>query len=509
LDTAENLSLGREQDTDTDRTGAKKRFQTTREMDRSLLDSVTWNTASDWSSQILTWAAFLLVLRLVGPANFGIVGMTVVLMPLAYTATFGIGRAVVNLDLSKDQIAQLNTLGLLFGLGSFAVAAALAEPIALFFKTPPLALVIIVNSGGFIAIGASAVANTTLMKKFRFRILVIVNAVVSVFGAAFQLFLAWRGWGYWTLVLGGLAMSILRAAIVISLEPQPYAIPHWISVKRPLVFSGHFLVGQFMSDIYESLDNFTVAKALGSAALGLYGIAWTVAHVPVEKVTSMVTTVVVPYFVAIKDNLGEVRRYLRNLTQGIAVLTFPACVGLALVARELVLLMLGRKWEGAIEPLRILSIYAGFRSIVALLPKLLVSFGDARFVMWNSLATLLVLGPDFFVGSHWGIAGVAWAWVVAYPWVVLFLYKEVFDKIEMGVSEYIGSVRPALEGTLAMALAVGGVGYAIPDNKSVISRLILKVATGVLVYTGILLLRHRQKLVAFVELVRNSHLRQG
>jgi len=77
------------------------------------------------------------------------------------------------------------------------------------------------------------------------------------------------------------------------------------------------------------------------------------------------------------------------------------------------------------------------------------------------------------------------------------------------VSEYIGSVRPALEGTLAMALAVGGVGYAIPDNKSVISRLILKVATGVLVYTGILSLRHRQKLVAFVELVRNSHLRQG
>lgn len=483
--------------------GAKPRFETTRDMDRSLLDSVAWNTVSDWTSQILTWAAFLLVLRFVGPADFGIVGMTVVLMPLAYTSTFGIGRAILTLDLTADQIAQLNTVGLLLGVGSFAIAAALAEPIAWFFKTPRLAPVIVLSSIGFILTGASVVSNTTMMRKFRFRALVVVNAVVSLIGAAIQLLLAWRGWGYWALVIGSLGVGTVRGVAVLWLEPQAHAMPRWDSVRKPLAFSGHFIFSQFASDIYESLDNFTVAKVLGSAALGLYGIAWTVAHVPVEKVTSMVTTVVAAYFVAVKDNLGAVRRYLRNLTQGVALLTFPACVGVGLVARELVLLVLGNKWEGSIGPLRILSIYAAFRSIVALLPKLLVSFGDARFVMWNSLAMLLVLGPAFYVGSHWGTTGVAWAWVVAYPWVVLFLYKEVFKKIEMGVAEYIESLRPALEGTVVMAFAVGGVGYAISSNQSMLLRLVVKVAAGVVVYAGILLLRHRERMFAFVELAKS------
>ena len=501
LDPGENLALKSQKDAE--QVGAKPRFQTTREMDRSLLDSVAWNTVSDWTSQILTWAAFLLVLRFVGPADFGIVGMTVVLMPLAYTATFGIGRAVVTLDLTDNQVAQLNTLGLVLGLGSFAIAAALAEPIAWFFKTPRLALVIVLSSSSFIVTGASVVSNATLMKKFRIRALVIVNAVVGLVGAAIQLFLAWRGWGYWALVLGSLVMSTVRGVAVLWLEPQAYATPRWDSIRKPLAFSGHFIFSQFVSDIYESLDNFTVAKVLGSAALGLYGIAWTVAHVPVEKVTSMVTTVVANYFVAVKDNLGAVRRYLRNLTQGIALLTFPACVGVGMVARELVLLVLGRKWEGAIGPLRVLSIYAAFRSIVALLPKILVSFGDARFVMWNSLAMLLVLGPAFYVGSHWGTTGVAWAWVVAYPWVVLFLYREVFKKIEMGVAEYIGSLRPALEGTVVMALAVGCVGYAISSDQSVLLRLIVKVAVGVTAYAGVLSVRHRQRMAAWVELARN------
>jgi len=473
-------------------------------MDHSLFHSVAWNTIGDWTSQICTWAAFLVVLRFVGPADFGIVAMTVVLTPLVYTTTFGIGRAVVALrDLTDNQIAQLNTVGLLLGLGSFAVAAALAKPIAWFFKTPPLASVIVVSSTGFILTGAQLVSNGLMTKKMRFRPLSLLNGISAVVSAAVQLLLAWLGWGYWALVLGQLTANLVRCVPVLWMEPRAHAIPRWNSVKGPLAFGAHLVIFFLTSDVYESLDNLTAGRVLGSGALGLYGMAWTLAHVPVEKVTSMVTTVIVSYLVAVRDDLGAVRRYLRNLTQGIALLTFPACVGLGIVARECVLLVLGPKWEGAIGPLQVLSIAAAFRSIVALLPKVLVSFADARFVTWNSVATVLVLGPAFYIGSHWGITGIAWGWVVAYPWVVLFLYKEVFAKIEMGAAEYFGSLRPALEGTVVMALAVESVAYALPSNLSLLLRLVVKIAVGVSVYGGVLLLRHRQRVFALVELARS------
>jgi teichuronic acid exporter len=502
LDSEENLALKCE--TDAEQTASTPALSSTEKMDRSLLHSVAWNTVGDWTSQVFTWAAFLIVLRFVGPADFGIVAMNVVLLPLAYTSTLGIGRAVVMLrDLTDAQLSQLNTVGLLLGLGSFTIAAALAWPVAWFFRTPRLAPVIVVGSLGFIITGAQLVSNAILMKELRFRTLSLLNATAAVAAAAVQLLLAWLGCGYWALVIGGLTGAVLRGAPVLWIQPQTYAVPRWDSVRRPLAFGGHAMVAAAASDGYESLDNFTAGRVLGTAALGLYGIAWTIAHIPVEKVTSMVTMVVSSYLVAVKDDLAAVRRYLRNLTESIALITFPACVGLGIVAPEVVPLVLGRKWEGAIGPLEVLSIYAAFRSIVALIPKVLIALGNPRFVMWNSVAMLFVLGPAFYIGSHWGITGIAWAWVVAYPWVVMFMYREVFRKIKMGVAEYIRPLRPALEGTIIMALAVEGVGYAISSNRSLLLRVVVKIAVGVVAYAATLLLRHRQRVLAFVEMARS------
>jgi O-antigen/teichoic acid export membrane protein len=258
------------------------------------------------------------------------------------------------------------------------------------------------------------------------------------------------------------------------------------------------------SDVYQSLDNFTAGRILGPAALGLYGMAWTLANLPMEKVTSMVTMVIATYLAAIKDDLAALRRYIRNLTEGIALLTFPGCVGLGLVAHEFVPVVLGRKWEGMAGPMEVLSIYAGLRSVVALIPKLIVSMGNSRFVMWVDLVTLPVLGLAFYVGSHWGLTGIAWGWVVAYPWMVLPLYRQAFRAIKMDVVEYLHALRPAFEGTVVMTIAVVSVRHALPGSWILPVRLTLEVLTGVVFYGTILWLRHRERVFAFVQMIKSA-----
>src|ERR1700745_3806885 len=102
-------------------------------MDRSLIRSVGWNVVGDWGSQLFTWAAFLIVTRLLTPADFGVASMAFVLLPvLQFLAGFGIPRTIVILrHLTEDQIAQLNTLAFLQGLIFFGVAALLAKPFAI------------------------------------------------------------------------------------------------------------------------------------------------------------------------------------------------------------------------------------------------------------------------------------------------------------------------------------------------------------------------------------------
>ena len=83
-------------------------------------------------------------------------------------------------------------------------------------------------------------------------------------------------------------------------------------------------------------------------------------------------------------------------------------MGLGLVARELVPVALGKRWEGVIAPLEVLSVYVAVRSIIPVLSRVMTAVGNARFVMWNDLAALCFLPIAFFVGSHWGVAGIAW-----------------------------------------------------------------------------------------------------
>jgi len=253
---------------------------------------------------------------------------------------------------------------------------------------------------------------------------------------------------------------------------------------------------------YQRLDNLVAGKMLGQVALGFYGMAWELANVPIEKVTSLVTTVIPTYMAAVQDRPSELRRYLWGLTEIIALLTFPATVGLTLVAHEMVPVFFGQKWDGMVAPLQILSFYAAVRSVVALLPKVLTAVGNVRYVMWNDLGALVVLGIAFVIGSYRGTAGIAWGWVVAYPFVVVPLYRKTFQTISMRVVEYVKALRPALEGTVVMALAVELVKPQIDHWRSLPLRLFMEVTLGAFVYLVTLRVRHAERLSALMTVAR-------
>ncbi len=478
-------------------------------LDRSLSSSVAWRAAADWTSQILTWAGFLVVARLLSPSDFGIVSMAVILFAyLRYVGEFGIPATVVNLrSMTDDQIAQLNTLGVLLGVICFGLSCALAGPMAAFFRTPKLARVVVVTCSALVALGIRAVPEGLLMKDLRFRWLALVNAGCDVLAAAVTLVLAFKGFAYWALVLGNLSADVTRSALLVRARPQPFLLPRLKSIRNELQFGWHVLVSTLAWSSCERLDNATAGRVLGAAPLGAYSIAWDLANVPLEKITTLVTTVAPSYLAAVQADLAALRRYVRVLTEFISLVTFPATVGMALVARDLVPLVLGQKWRAAIPILEVLAAYAAVRSVVALLTKVLNARHRARFVMWNQLAALVILPSAFYIGSHWGATGIAWGWVVGYPLVAIPLYWKTFRTIGMQIGEYVQSLRPALTGTAVMVICVATLRVEFQPGRSLLARLIVEVVAGVAAYGGALLLFHRQRILGFFSMAKS--LRQG
>jgi O-antigen/teichoic acid export membrane protein len=163
---------------------------------------------------------------------------------------------------------------------------------------------------------------------------------------------------------------------------------------------------------------------------------------------------------------------------------------------------MGAKWKPAVPPLEILSVYATVRSITALVPPVLIALGNPQFVLWNDVAATFILGISFYVGSHWGINGIAWGWVVGYPFVAAPLYWKTFKTIKMNPWEYFPHLYSPLEATVMMAIAVWLTNHAIASNPYVLVRLIAQVVVGVIVYTGVLWIRDRKRIMFIIHLAK-------
>ncbi|MBC7790327.1 MAG: lipopolysaccharide biosynthesis protein [Anaerolineae bacterium] len=475
-------------------------------LDGALVRGLAWTGGVKWLSQMASWASTLIVARLLIPEDYGLVGMATVYLGLVtMLSEFGIGAAIVRLrSLTNEQIAQINSLAVLFGVGAFLLSCIVAFPLALFFDAPQLRWVITAMSTTFLITSFRIVPQSLLQRELRFKRLAVLDGIQSLSLAAATVTFAALGFRYWTLVLGGILSAIMSTSLVVYNRPHGFARPRLASIREAVGFSGHIIVQRLTWYVYSNADFFIAGKILGKAALGAYTVAWTMANTPIEKITALVVRVTPAVFSSVQHDKAALRRYLVALTEGLALLTFPATVGLALMADGVVLLALGEKWRAMIMPLQLLALYASVRSITPLLPHVLNVTGDSRFGARNSMLAALVLPFGFYLGSRWGTVGIAAAWMVAHPTVIIPLYWKVLKRIELSPGRYLRALWPAVSGSVVMAAAVIALRTFVPTDAHLLVRVLIPVAGGAVAYALVIVTMHRERLRVFLNMLRSA-----
>ncbi|HEX6879417.1 MAG TPA: lipopolysaccharide biosynthesis protein [Terriglobales bacterium] len=467
---------------------------------------MAWTGAAKWGTQGVSWVSTVIVARLLTPGDFGLVNMaTVYLGFLTLVSEFGVGAAVVSLrDLDDDQIAQLNTFSILLGISCFVLSCAAAVPLGLFFKAPQLPLALAVMSVSFLINAFQSVPMALLQKEMCFKLLSIIDAVRAIFLAGVTIALAFAGFGYWTLIYGSLVSAAIATGLTVLRRPHRFAGLRGDSLKHALAFSWRVLVSRLAWYGYSNSDFVVAGKTLGQAALGGYSLAWNIATMPVEKITAMIGGVTPAFFSSIQKDRAALQKYFLNITEGIALLTFPAAFGLALVAGPFVTVLLGPKWLSVIVPLELLSLYVSVRSLAPILPQILTVTGGTRFGMWSSLLNLVLFPPAFYIGSRWGATGIAVAWILVYPIANIPLYWRVFKTLDLGFGAYLKVLRPTAFACAIMSAGVLLERRYLPEHWPAIWNLALLVLTGALLYVASIWLFFRDRIIAIYRRLRPS-----
>ncbi|MFN8666714.1 MAG: lipopolysaccharide biosynthesis protein [Gemmatimonadaceae bacterium] len=453
-------------------------------LDRSLIRGIAWTGGAKWATQLLGWSSTLLVANLLGPDPYGLIGMASVFLGLVSTLTeFGLGTAIISLrKLSAEQNRQLNTIAVGLGVTGALLTCAAAWPLGWAYREKQLPMIIVAMSSTFVLSALRIVPTAQLQRDLLFRKLAILETLQSVIFAAANVVFALLGFGVWTLVIGSVISQAVGTLLTWLARPERFAWPRRDSLSGALSFSSHVLISRLAWYLYTNADFAVAGLVFGKSVLGAYTLAWQFASIPIDKISAMIARVTPAYFAAAQDDDPTMRSILLNITEGLAFLTLPATFGLALVAPEFVRLVLGPEWSAAIVPLQLLSVYASYRSLVTVLPQVLTVKGDTRWTMWLGVWTAIALPIGFLVGSRFGPAGIAAAWIIVYPIFTIPLYRRTFAAIGLSREPYLHVLWPSLRGALAMVAAVLAARILLSQSMPNTLRTLALVATGVAVY---------------------------
>lgn len=475
-------------------------------LDRSALSGVAWATAAKWSTQLFAWAGTLVVARILTPADFGLLTMASVFLAVVLALSeFGVGTAVVTLrELPEDELRQLNAFSVLLGICGTGATALMAYPLGLFFRAPELPPVLTFVGLTFIISSFQIVPSALLRRELQFRTLAIIDVVRGLLLPLVTVGGAMAGLRYWALALGSVVGATIITTVTLSYRRVGFSVPRLSLKGHVMTYTRQILGSRLAWVIYQDGDFAVAGRRLGVAAAGYYGMAWTLATSPIEKVTMVLNDVTPSLFSAAQHDLTELKRYFLNLTEMLFLATFPASVGIALVSRDLVSVALGPKWDGAALPLAILALYAGIRAVTTLYAHLFNATRETAFAMWMSIALAVVLIAGFLVGSEWGALGIAASWLIVHPIFSLISFSRVQRVLTLRRIEYIRALRLGLDGTVIMAATLLVFQHIVALHWEPGVRLAVEIPLGALVFVASTWSMHRARVLHIMGWIRRA-----
>ena len=474
-------------------------------LDRSMLSSLAWTGVAKWTVQALSWASTIVIVRLLSPSDYGVVGMAgafiAMLQPIC---DLGIGAAIVQgRQLTAHQIARLNGFAVFMGLACAVLTALMASPIAVFFHEPVLETAVRVMGLSFLGGAFRVVPTALLVRDMAFRRLAFIETTEALVLTLTTLGLALAGVGYWALVIGPVTARTIGSALAVHARPFRIALPKpFTRISDTVAFGAWVAASSLAWYVYANADRVIVGRILGEAALGAYSIGITLAAMPVEKISQLYQRVAESIIARVQGEPPAVARYLLGISEGVSMITFPVSIGLALVADQFVEVVLGARWALAVTPLRFLAAAAALRSLDPLLAQILVATGHVKQNARSMLIAALLLPGAFLLGARWGLAGVAAVWLVGYPVIVMTQQlRSVLRVAHARLIDYLRALWPAVSGTCVMAVAVIGTRALVHRAPAPIE-LPVTIAAGGLAYVATLVLMHPERLRVAKEFVR-------
>lgn len=372
--------------------------------------AVLWRASGNGAQTALQLAVFLLLARLLEPHALGVAAAALSVIKFADLFwQLGLGEALTQ----RPQITPQHQATVFSASGGTGLLLAgllwlLAPQLAAWYGWPELQPVLRAVAWLLPLNGLGVASDALLRRALKFKDLALIELCANVLGTGLTgLLLAWHGYGVYALVGAALVQAATKNFLLLWYAP-PTA---WGATRAAWHDLAHFGGGLTLNRIcnYFALqgDNLIVGYGLGAEALGLYTRAYSLMNNGVALCAKALDDVLFAALAQLQDTRTRQQNTYRQSVQALALVVLPVSTMLAILAPEIIHLLLGPQWSGAVVPFQIFAAGLVLRSGHKISGAAARANGAVYGLAWRQAVYggLVLLGAMF--GLRGGVNGVA------------------------------------------------------------------------------------------------------
>ena len=421
-----------------------------------------WSFIDNISNSGVTFLVGLILARLLTPAEYGIMAMIAIFIAVSNSIVdSGFSNALIRkVRIEKVDYNTVFLFNLIVSIVLYILLYVAAPAISLFFKEPVLidvlrviGLILIVNALGIIP-------RTILVRGIDFKTQTKVSIISSVSSGLVGVGMAIVGFGVWSLVWQQLSRQILNSLFLWIFCKW---MPQWEfsvkSFKEMFGFGYKLLLSGLLDTLYKNVYYVVIGRCYSSAQLGQYTRAEQFNTIFSSNLTSIVQRVSYPVLSSIQEEPERLREAYRQIIKTTMLVTFACMLGLAAVARPLIIILIGEKWLTAVSFLQIICFSGMLYPLHAInLNILKVKGRSVLFLKLKIIKKILAIGP-IALGVFGGIECMLWGSVLN-SFVAYFLNSYYSaDLINYPTVKQIKDILPTFCVSIAVAAAMWGLSF--------------------------------------------------
>lgn len=463
-------------------------------MKGKIVTGFFWKFGEQVSSQLVSFILSIILARLLTPNDYGVVALVNVFIILANVfVTSGFGTALIQKENSNEvDFSTIFYLSEAMSIIVYAIIFFLAPFIANFYKNSEMTLILRVFALQLPISAFNSIQQAYISKHIMFKKVFVSTTISAILSGLIGIFMAYSDFGVWALIGQYLSNTIIVSiTLALQISWRPKLIFSWEAGKPLISFGWKILATSLLGEFFNQLRSLILGKVYTASDLAYYNRGLRFPELVSNNVNNTISGVLFPVLSKYGNDFDKVKTGLRRAIRMSTFILMPLLFGMMMTSKEIILLLLTKKWIAAVPYMQILCMSCVFDTVSNENIQALKSIGRSDVLLKLEILKKPIYLFLLLLGIKISVLFMAETMVIYNVIAVLINMSPNRKFLNYSFVEQVQDILPAFLASSFMSVIVYLVGkFGLSTGIS----FIVKIVCGVLSYLLIAILFRMQAL---------------